>query len=132
MAQYKIVPLTPLDFKKLQTFCDVQIGPGYFKEVDIVHLFELGYKDDLQASFVAKDQHDLMVAARLTYAPGWTKKKGRGITPDLWKVPENTVGYFKSLFVDDKHQKKGLGGKLSRKSIEILKKQKAQAIVCHS
>ena len=118
-----------MDIKK---FTDKWIGKNYFIEKDLKEIINLSIKDGLNASFLASD-NDELVGIRLTYAPGgWPNKYTKGISPDLWKVEKNDVAYFKSLFIKDNYQGKGLGKKLSNESINVLLKMGAKAIVCHS
>ena len=118
-----------MDIKK---FTDKWIGENYFIEKDLENILDLSIKDGLNASFLAIEDNEL-VGIRLTYAPGsWVNKFPQGISPDLWKVEKNEVAYFKSLFIKEDYQGKGLGKKLSNESIKVLLKMGAKAIVCHS
>jgi len=130
--EVKITPMLDKDLAEVVEFTDKWIGKNYFSKDELKEVLEKGTKDGKTACLLAWVGDDL-AGARLTYAPGhWIDETTRGLSPDIWRVEENRVGYFKSLFVSSDFQKMGIGGKLSRKSIEILKEMGAQAILCHS
>src|SRR5690606_15188381 len=65
--------------------------------------------------------------------PGkWNKGKGSKLSPHLWKVPIDRVGYFQSLFLHPNVTGQGWGQKLSLAAAQVMKQLKAEAIVCHS
>jgi hypothetical protein len=70
---------------------------------------------------------------RFTYAPGkWSHGKGNGLTAEKWPYPLEETAYFQSLFLAPLVQGSGWGGKLSHKSLGVLKKLGARGVVCHS
>jgi len=128
----KIHNLNEIDIIKVKQFTDQWIGKNYFSEIDLKKVVGLSIKDSYNASFLASEDNEL-VGIRLTYAPGfWVNKFLEGISPDLWKVDQQKVAFFKSLFIKKDYQGKGLGKKLSNESIKVLKQMGAKAIVCHS
>ena len=121
-----------LEVGKTKSFSDEWVGKNYFSEKDLNEIIDLSIKDGFNASFLAIEDNEL-VGIRLTYAPGsWVNKIPQGLSPNLWKVEKNEVAYFKSLFIKEEYQGKGLGKKLSYESIKVLLKMGAKAIVCHS
>ena len=129
---YEIRPLNEGDLESVKAFTDQWIGKDYYSLEELKNVLTWSKHGDLCASFVALDGEKL-IGVRLTYAPGqWIPDGARGITPDLWKINEGTMAYFKSLFISGDYQKKGLGRILSTKSIEVLKKMGAEGILCHS
>ncbi|MCP4914825.1 MAG: GNAT family N-acetyltransferase [Oligoflexia bacterium] len=121
------------DLAAVKTFTDRWIGQDYFSMDELDDVFNLSYADNPEnsVSFVAIVDDEL-AGVRLSFAPGKWLEKGRGITPKKWKVDHSKVAYFKSLFVAEKFQAKGLGKKLSNHSIEEIKSLGGEAIVCHS
>lgn len=123
--------LAPTDIAGVKSFTDRWIGENYYSNEELQESLEFSKKNNLNASLVAVEG-DKIVGVRLTYAPGAWTKKARGITPAGWKVAQNEVAYFKSLFIHEEFQKMGIGRRLSSQSIEILKQMGARAIICHS
>ncbi|MBT7608284.1 MAG: GNAT family N-acetyltransferase [Bacteriovoracaceae bacterium] len=116
----------------VRLFTDQWIGKDYFSPEELQLIFKRSIKNEVSASLVAFHKSEL-VAVRLTYAPDqWIEESTRGLTPKRWDVPVEKVAYFKSLFVRGDFQQQGLGKTLSNKSIQILEKMGAEAILCHS
>ena len=108
-------------------FFDLWSGKNFYTTDDIKEVID----KSLGASFIARIGTEV-AGIRLTYAPGDWFEGYKQVTPGDWKVSEDKVAYFKSLFVSDSFQKLGIGKNLSSKSIEVLKELGAKAILCHS
>lgn len=119
------------DLENVKAFTDRWIGENYYSIAELKEGLEFSQKGHLNASLIAVEKQEL-VGVRLTYAPGNWTKKAKGISPQLWRVSEQVVAYFKSLFIHEDFQKKGIGRELSSRSMEILKEMGAKAIICHS
>jgi len=119
------------DASEVVKFADRWIGLGYFNHADILDYLDRSEKDGHVSSLVAFCGGEL-AAIRITLAPGKWIDLGLDVCPEKWGVEEESVGYFKSLFVAKKYQQKGLGRKLSKASMEKLVQMGAKAVVCHS
>ena len=120
------------DLLSVKAFTDQWIGTDYFNEKEIEEILNKSKQEDLNASLLALDGSQL-VGVRLTYLPGkWIAPETTGITPELWNVDVEKVGYFKSLFISQIYQNRGIGKSLSAQAIQTLKKADAQAVLCHS
>lgn len=128
---FTIIPFQHDKIDDVKQFTDCWIGQDYFCVEELADVLDLSCSSKLNASFLAYDQ-DLLVGVRLSYLPGAWVKSARGITPALWPCQVDKVAYFKSLFIAQSAQKKGLGRTLSQKSLDVLKQAGAQAVVCHS
>lgn len=131
----KEIQIFPFDRKNIadvKAFTDEWIGRGYYSGDDLLRALELSYSADGDCcSFLAYEGSKL-VAVRLTYAPGkWEEDIIRGLTPSKWQAEFSHLAYFKSLFVHVDKQAQGLGRELSRRSIDVVKKMGARAILCH-
>lgn len=124
-------PLSADHLDQIKNFTDRWIGVGYFSENELDEAIRKGQKEDLNAGWVAWDQ-GRVVGVRITYAPGaWIESDSR-ISPQTWQIEPQKVAYFKSLFIDESYQKQGIGSRLSKRSIEVLKKMQAKAIITHA
>lgn len=119
------------DLKKVKKFTDQWIGENYYDLQELEGIFEKSQKGEHNTSYVALDKGEV-VAVRLTFAPGKWIKEARGLSIDRWECAPESVGYFKSLFVAEGYQGKGLGKKMSSLSLEQLEVMGAKAVVCHS
>lgn len=128
-----IRPYKDADAKAVQVFADHNIGTGYFTLEETQEMVKMSQKDGISCSFVLQVGNELK-GIRLCFPPGqWIEKTGRNkILPHLWKVPEDSVGFFKSLFIADSHRGGGWGPKLSNTAMDSLRKLGAKAIVTHS
>lgn len=126
----EITPLGDFDLERVRVFADRWIGDNYFTLDELKDISKRSHG----CSFVAFDtESNAILGIRLTFAPGhWPSELMKKATPSKWGVEENKVGYFKSLFIHEDAQEKGLGKKLSNLSIDALKGLGAKAIVCHS
>lgn len=136
MENINILPLTEKDLPGVVSFCDKEIGKNYYTLDSLKKALAKSQKLGKCSSFIAYSAVGLkeVVGVRLTYAPGlWIQDfKGGGLSPDLWEVKPEYLACFKSLFIDDRYQKQGLGKTLSKMAIDILKQQGAKAILSHS
>lgn len=132
----RIEPLSQEHLIQVAAFADRQIGTGYYSVESLNEVLAHSQLEGRSCSFVLiqKDIPLEIGALRVSFPPNqWMPlPKSNGIHPDLWKVPINQVGYFKSLFVAANLQGQGWGKKLSLMSMEALKQMGAKAIVCHS
>lgn len=129
-----IRPLEETDLEALKDFADMAIGNGYFSLDELKHKFLQSQKNGLMTSFllIAEDGKSIE-GLRLSFPPGnWSKGKGAKLSPHLWHVPINDVGYFQSLFLHPNATGQGWGQKLSLAAATVIKKLGAKAIVCHS
>jgi ribosomal protein S18 acetylase RimI-like enzyme len=131
MDTIQILPLGEEHLLMVKDFTDQWIGLNYYSLAELQTVHTLSLKNNLNSSFVAIDE-DQLVGVRLTHAPGVWQSKARGISPDDWQVAADDVAYFKSLFIADSHQGKGLGKILSHYSISVIEEMGGKAIICHS
>lgn len=135
MTDFKITyrNTNPKDLDKLLRFTDRWIGKNYFSKEELRLNLLKGIKGDMNASFLATIE-DTIIGARITYAPGeWIDFKNMNqLTVGAWDEEIKDVAYFKSLFVHEKYQNKGIGSKLSEMSLFELKKMNAKAVVAHA
>jgi len=133
MAEPIIRPYKIEDAEAVREFADKNIGAGYFTLEETIEMVKMSQKNGITTSFVL-EQNGVIKGIRLCFPPGnWIEKTGRDrIIPKLWNVPEESVGYFKSLFISDDFQGGGWGPKLSATSVDCLKLLGAQAIITHS
>jgi hypothetical protein len=123
------------DIPKVKEFTDLWIGRGYYQEDQLAEMLDWSRVGNLNCSFIAYDNstsNKKVIGVRLSFAPGEKWQNIPQLSPELWQVPRSTVSYFKSLFVSDEYQGKGLGKLLSLKSLEVMKLLGGRAIICHS
>lgn len=131
-VSYTIEELKLSDLPALKQFTDREIGSGYYSLEELEEIFLKSQKSGRMCSFVLKNGGQIC-GVRFTYAPGnWNQGKGKGLTVDRWPYPLNETAYFQSLFLAHDLQGQGWGGKLSLRSIDVLKAIGAKGIVCHS
>lgn len=124
--------LQSLDIPQVKLFTDKWIGNNYYSIPEIENNLSQSQLGDQSCSFIALKE-DEIVGVRLTLAPGkWIGTSQRGLTPQKWGAPLDKAAYFKSLFIAENFQGRGLGKELSSKSIEKLRQMGAKAIICHS
>ena len=131
---FKIRQMQFSDFNKVIHFADKWIGANYYNQQNLPEILELGQLNNMNACLVALDSStNELVGIRIVHAPEkWLNKYHGRINPKQWSLPEDDIGYFKSLFIADKYQGQGLGKALSKASIHILKQMGAKGIICHS
>tara|TARA_B100000749_G_scaffold280771_1_gene278569 strand:- start:54557 stop:55162 length:606 start_codon:yes stop_codon:yes gene_type:complete len=131
------IKIAPLDLHfedQLIAFTDLCFGARFYSKQDLRTVFEYSHCQGKNASLVAWDGTKI-VGIRFTFAPysNWDVLFGQNkILPENWGFPEETAAYFKTLSVHPDYQMQGLGSRLSRASIGILKEMKASCIVSHS
>lgn len=132
MSKINFVPFLKEDIKEIKLFLDKTAGINYLTENDLEEILEnkVFYKG-MNASFVAKDRGKV-IAVRLTYAPTKWIIDDQGKTYNKWKVEKDKVAKFHCLYIDDSYRGKGIGPKLSKMSVDVLKKMGAEAILCYS
>lgn len=128
----EIRPLCREDLVRVKAFSDRWIGRNYFTMADLETTLLRSRKGGLTASFTAWVDGEL-AALRLTYAPGsWLHAYREKITPKRWRVSPQRAAYFKSLFIAEKFQRRGLGTRLSKQSLAVVREMGCQAVLCHS
>lgn len=131
MLDVIIRPIEKSDLRGVKKFCDRAIGTNYYSHEELEEIFRRSHLEGDTCSFVVEGEGQIK-GIRFSFPPGqWHKGKGKGLSPDLWRVPLESVGYFQSLFLDDSLQGQGLGKRVSLASIERLKRMGAKAIVTH-
>lgn len=131
MSWPRIVPFTEENLEEVKLFLDRWSGKDYLRQEDLKTILELSQNDGLNASIVAYID-DEIAGVRLTHAPGSVPQKNKGMTPEKWGVSPSEVGYFKSLFIAEDFRNQGIGKRLSKLSLSILKDMGAKAVLCHS
>ena len=134
MRELSIRELKREDLPKVKEFTDTEIGSGYYTLEELDDVFARSQTNATMCSFVlADDPHGTIKGVRLSYPPGqWAKGKGKGLHPELWKTPVESVAYFQSLFLSDDLRGRGWGRKLAEASLVALKSAGAKAVVCHA
>ena len=128
-----IRPLTAADLDRAKEFADRAIGANYYSRAELAEILERSEKNGRACSLILVDEGGLIRGIRITYPPGkWSHGKGKGLSPELWRVPLAEAAYFQSLFIDESLTGHGWGKKLSGESLKILRDLGAQAVVCHS
>ena len=119
------------DIPAVRKFTDRWIGSNYFTDESLEEILEISTQKGKCSSLIALEEERL-VGVRITYAPGRWIYQQRGLSIKDWPITPDKVGYFKSLFVADDFQNRGVGRSLSLASLEILKEIGAGAVICHS
>lgn len=136
-ANLHIREMKKSDLSAVKKFTDQEIGQDYYSMSEIEDIYQRSLSGDTMCSLLLVEQSadptERIYGVRITYPPGqWKKGKGRGLSPDKWNIPAETIAYFQSLFISSELQGQGYGKKMSLEAIKILKKVGARAIVCHS
>jgi len=123
--------LTSKDKKDLRIFCETHIATGYYSESDYEKF--CGEKVFLGAS-VAAVQGNHIIGVRLTYGSGewFSSFSSETLFIEKLGIPIEKIAYFKTIFVFPAWTGKGLGGRLSQKSLELLKQEGCAGVICHS
>lgn len=128
-----IRPAQASDVPKIKAFTDKAIGVDYYSTSELEKILQQSSLNGRQFTLLLEDEESKIRGVRITYPPGqWEKGKGKGLSPEKWNVPKESVAYFQSLFIDLSLTGKGWGQKVSMKSIEMLKETGAKAIATHS
>ncbi len=105
-------------------------GDNYLDDHSVKVLYGKSWHADINASWVAVDEHNRVVGFRLTHAANhWEVDKW--CTPELWPYAKSDICYFKCNTVAKAAQGKGIGSALLKKSISAVKKQGAKAGLAH-
>ena len=125
------MPLELEDILEVKALTDLLIGKDYYSYMDLARLHKNGLFKKTQLSFVIKDKNTI-VGCRLTLAPGtWIDSKK--VDPNSWDVNNNdNVAYFQSVFLKKEYMGKGMGSKVSKHVLNLLRNLKVEAVVCHS
>jgi len=130
--EYSIEELKLSDLPSLKEFTDREIGSGYYSMKEIEEIYMKSQSKGRMCSLVLK-KGEQICGVRMTYPPGnWSHGKGSGLTTEKWPYPLSETAYFQSLFLASSVQGEGWGGKLSQRSLQILKEIGAKGVVCHS
>jgi hypothetical protein len=133
MKNYSIQPLDPKHLINIVSFCDVNIGRGYYSLRDVEEIYQKSCKEGLCASYMALSSDQEILGVRLTYAPGtWIESDTHGLSTDDWKIDKSDMAFFKSIFLSQESRGLNLGGQLSKYSLDTLIKMKAKGVMCHS
>lgn len=128
-----IRPLETSDIAAVKKFTDSTIGSNYYSEAELQDILARSEKDGKVCSLLLIDDENQVRGIRITYPHGsWNHGKGKGLSPERWNVQKEETAYFQSLFIDPALTGRGIGKKLSLKSLEILKELGSKAVVCHS
>lgn len=121
------------DVPALKKFADRTIGNNYYSEAELEKFYHHSFKDGIDCSLILEGDNGQICGVRLTFPPSeWHHGKGAQLSPQLWRVPQDQVAYFQSLFIEPSLTRQGWGKKMSLQSIALLKKVGARAIVAHS
>jgi N-acetylglutamate synthase-like GNAT family acetyltransferase len=131
MGTINYTPFERAHLQSVKEFTDRWIGLNYYQPADLEEVLKKSQCHGLNASWLAWDG-EILVGVRLTLAPGQWLALGQRVRLELWKVPPERVGYFKSLFIHEDYRAYGIGRELSRRSLEVLANQGAMAVVAHS
>ena len=131
MGKYQLNNLSTKHEIKFLKFTDTFIGTNYFNKKNFKKQITLSTFNQLNSSFILLDNNKI-IGIRITYAPGkWANEIPTQFIQNT-NINLNKVAYFKSLFIDSKYQKQGLGPFLSQKSIAVIKKMGGTHILSHS
>ncbi len=129
----EIRELQSQDLESLRQFTDREIGKGYYSPAELLDIFKRSSKQGVMCSLVLVDSKNNIEAIRISYPPeNWDQGKGKGLEVEKWPHLKSETAYFQSLFISEKMQGQGWGGKLSKESLKLLKKVGAKGVVCHS
>lgn len=121
------------DIPAVKAFTDRAIGDGYYSAGELSDYFDRSFLNGQSCSLLLLGDDGHVKGLRLTCAPGqWHSGKGNGLSPELWDVDQESIGYFQSLFIDPALTGQGWGKRLSLKAMVILKQMGAEAVLCHS
>ncbi len=132
MRALGVRPYTREFIDQVKDLTDQEIGQDYYNLGELTEIAEKNERSAKNPSLILLDGAKC-VGVRLSLAPGqWESGKGHGLTPKMWQIELEELGYFQSLFIKPSYQQMGWGKKLSLQSIEVLKELGARGILCHS
>lgn len=104
-------------------------GENYLGNHNVEDFYQRGFKQNINASWVALDKQKL-VGFRITYANGnWAPDKW--CSPALWQVSLEQVCYFKCNTVDADYRGQGIGSGMLKRSIDSARQQGHSAGLAH-
>lgn len=105
-------------------------GDNYLDEESLLKIYENSWQQNINASWVAINEHNGLIGFRLTLAPSkWEVDKW--CSESLWPFPKSETCYFKCNTVAESARGKGVGSTLLKKSIATVKLQGAKAGLAH-
>lgn len=134
LTSFKIRSLVPHDQPLLREFCEKYIARNYYSDEDYKKFCgSVSTNQSSTPSQVAILGED-WIGVRLTYCPGqWLDLfRSRPLYARDRNMPLERLAYFKTIFIRPQWTGLGLGGEMSRKSIEILKPLGCSGIITHS
>ncbi len=124
-----IAIMAPEYFSQVLQLANQIHGDNYLDLAQLTELYQRGYKNGINASYIALDGQDV-VGYRLSYAAGqWPLDQWCSL--QLWPVASTKMAYFKSVAVAPELQGQGVGSALLKASIGALSKQGAKAGLAH-
>lgn len=124
-----IAAMQPDHFAGVIALANQVHGDNYLDLAKLTELHQLGVKQEVNASFVALSDNNV-VGYRLSYAAGqWPLDEW--CTVKLWPVAPEQMAYFKSVAVAPELQGQGLGSALLKASVSALRQQGAVAGLAH-
>lgn len=127
----KIVKVGQDNLGLVRAYSEAKIGRGYYSDRFYQRLLEGPYG---QASYCLMDSRGNIRGMRLTLGPGqWLddfEDRPLGVRQRFPRYEK--LAYFKTIYVDSDLTGQGLGGQLSRKSLEFLKSTDCLGVVTHS
>ncbi len=125
----KFKTLEPSDFAALVSLAIDVHGQGYVDLAIIEQWYQQGIYEDINAGFVAYNNHQL-IGYRITFAAQhW--QIDHWCSPTKWQVPPARVCYFKCNTIDSHYRGLGIGAQLLKLSAAAAKAQGAQAGIAH-
>lgn len=129
----QICPLEKDDLADIKQLIDKSVGEDYLSISELFDMYEQSLCQGRMCSFTLKDAKNQLFGLRLTFPPGkWKPEVPGKLSQNKWPHKFEDTAYFKIIVVDAQVSGQGLGKKLSKKSIEVLKQCGAKGIVCHS
>lgn len=110
------------------------IGPGYYPEATVLEYLERStlHPGPRVCSHVAVEGERL-AGFRFAFPPGrWSTGRGVGLHVERWPAPLERAAYFQSIYLDPDFTGRGLGRRLSERSLAVLAELGAEVVVAHS
>ncbi|KAF7781409.1 hypothetical protein PRUB_b0613 [Pseudoalteromonas rubra] len=125
-----ILPLNTTHYPAVIELGNLVHGENYIDLEGIRMMHQRGTQHGLNASFIAVDESHRVVGFRTAYSAGqWPIDKWCSTT--LWPVDPMQMAYFKCIAIHPEAQGQGVGPKLLKASVDVLKQQGAKAGVAH-
>lgn len=117
----------------LKEFTDKAIGTDYYTLPELEEIHKKSQLNNRIFTLLLTDLENNIHGVRITYPQGnWKSGKGKGLNPNLWGVPMESVAYFQSLYIAMELTGQGWGKTMSLEAIRMLKESGTKAIVTHS